>query len=126
MNLFLPQKVLEEWAVGDKADLAEGKLLVRESNSSHAVLPAVHFTKLVGGKDDSALVGKVKTMVQLDALGAEHMMDAVQLGETTYEVIPGYITEVAAPAQATAAPEVKKKPSSPEADLLAAFILDKL
>ena len=85
---------------------------------------AVHFVKLVSGNDSGQLVGRVKTMSQLDALGAEHMMDSVILGETAYEVTPGYIAEVAAPAAAKGSD--KKKPNSPEADLLAAFILDKL
>jgi hypothetical protein len=51
-------------------------------------------------------------------------MDSVLLGETAYEVSPGYIAEVK-PA-APAGRQDKKKASSPEADLLAAFILDKL
>ena len=124
MKLFLPQKTLEEWSVSEKADLQEGKLVVAESKASHAVTPAVHFVKLVSGNDQSQLVGRVKTMSQLDTLGAEHMMDSVILGETAYEVTPGYIADVPAPAPAKG--DAKKKATSPEADLLAAFILDKL
>lgn len=123
VKLFLPQKTLEEWSGAEKADLHDGKLMVAETKATHAVTPAVHFIKLVSGADANALVGKVKTMKQLDQLGAEHMMDSVILGETAYEVAPGYLAEVPAP---VAAKGDKKKGSSPEADLLAAFILDKL
>lgn len=127
MKLFLPQRTLEHWSTENKADLQEGKLVVAETKQSHATTPAVHFTKLVSGNDDNGLVGKVKTMAQLDALNAEHMMDSVLLGETAYEVVPGYVTDVPMPAPAAGAPKGdKKKQTSPEADLLAAFILDKL
>ena len=125
MKLFLPQKTLEEWSLAEKADLLDGKLVVTENKASHAVTPAVHFEKLVSGNDTGQLVGRVKTMAQLDALGAEHMMDSVILGETAYQVTPGYIADVPAPAPVAKGGD-KKKATSPEADLLAAFILDKL
>lgn len=124
MKLFLPQKTLEDWAIADQADLVEGKVVITATKSSHSVQPAVHFIKLVSGADTNNLVGRVKTVEQLDALGAEHMMDSVILGETAYEVSPGYIAEVKPPAPPPK--QDKKKASSPEADLLAAFILDKL
>ena len=81
MKLFLPQKTLEEWSTAEKADLQDGKLVVSEGKSAHTVTPAVHFVKLVSGVDQSQLVGRVKTMSQLDSLGAEHMMDSVILGD---------------------------------------------
>lgn len=123
MKLFLPQKTLEDWALQDKADLSEGKLVVKEPKSSHPAVPAVHFSKIVSGDDTASLVGRVKTLEQLSAMGAEHMQDSVIMGDIAYEVVEGYITEVQAPA---AAKGDGKKKASPEADLLAAFILDKL
>jgi hypothetical protein len=125
VKLFLPQTTLEEWATTDKADLADGKLVVREGPSSHPVTPAVHFHKLVSGDDTQGLVGRVKTIIQLGELGAEHMADSCIVGDTAYEVAEGYVTEVAL-AVAPPKGEAKKKSGSPEADLLAAFILDKL
>ncbi len=124
VKLFLPEKTLEEWALSEKADLVEGKLVVKETNSSHPVIPGVAFSKTVSGDDTQGLVGRVKTSTQLAALGAEHLQDSVILGDTAYEVVPGYVAEVAVPV--TAKQDAKKKATSPEADLLAAFILDKL
>jgi len=125
-KLFLPQKTLEEWAVNDKADLKEGRLVVaEEKEASYPVTPAVHFLRLLSGTDEKKLLAKVKTQPQLEGLGAEHLADSVLLGDTAYEVSPGYLAEVPTPK-----PEVKpldpRKQASPEADLLAAFILDKL
>jgi hypothetical protein len=124
VKLFLPQKTLEDWSVGEKADLEDGRLVVRETKSTHAVVPAVHFVKVISGADGHQLTGRVKTMKQLDELGAEHMMDSVLLGETAFEVVPGYVADV--PNAPAGKGDPKKKPISPEADLLAAFILDKL
>jgi hypothetical protein len=126
VKLFLPQKTLEDWSGSEKADLEDGKLVVKDKDkSTHAVTPAVHFVKVISGTDAHQLTGRVKTMKQLDELGAEHMMDSVLLGETAFEVVPGYVAEVPL-APPAGKPDPKKKPISPEADLLAAFILDKL
>jgi hypothetical protein len=125
MKLFLPQKTLEDWASGEKADLAQGSLVVKESRTSHPVTPAVHFVKLVSGEDVHGLIGRVKTGEQLRALAAESMGDSCLVGDAAYEVVEGYVTEVQAAAGA-ARPDQRKKTASPEADLLAAFILDKL
>ena len=124
VKLFLPQKTLEDWSGSEKADLEDGKLVVKDTKSAHSVVAAVHFVKVISGTDAHQLTGRVKTMKQLDELGAEHMMDSVLLGETAFEVVPGYVADV--PAPTAASKNDRKKPISPEADLLAAFILDKL
>jgi hypothetical protein len=125
MKLFLPQKTLEDWASSDKADLQDGKLVVKEPKSTHAVAPAVHFLKLVSGEDREGLLGRVKTIQQLQGLGAEHLADSCIVGEAAYEVVEGYVAEVQTGA-GSSKPDPKKKASSPEAELLAAFILDKM
>lgn len=124
MKLFLPHKTLEDWMVSEKADLQDGKLLVTEGKTTYPVAAAVHFSKIVSGEDAQGLLGRVKTSAQLAALNAEHFQDSCIVGEAAYEVVEGYVTEVtvAPPAKG----EGKKKTGSPEADLLAAFILDKL
>lgn len=122
MKLFLPQTTLEEWALSDKADLKDGKLVVTGAKAAFPVKPAVHFLKLVSGSDEKKLVARVKTDEQLEALGADHLADSVVLGDDAYEVVPGYLTEV----QTLAARPDPRKPNNPEADLLAAFILNKM
>jgi hypothetical protein len=118
-KLFLPQTQLEEWALADKADLRDGHLVVaEEGGASFPSVPAVHFVQLVSGDDTHKLVSKVKTEAQLASLGAEQMADSVLLGETAYEIVPGYLTEVA--------PRPSDKKVGNEADLLAAFILNKM
>lgn len=122
MRLFLPQATLEGWALDDKADLKEGKLVLAGESATYPVKPAVHFTRLVSGQDDRQLVSRVKTDEQLQALGADHFADSVVLGEAAYEVIPGYLTEVSV----QPGKQDPRRPANPEADLLAAFLLNKM
>ncbi|WP_371876493.1 hypothetical protein [Pyxidicoccus fallax] len=122
-KLFLPQTQLEEWALADKADLREGKLVVMaEGGTTFPLTPAVHFVQLVSGEDAQGLVARVKTEEQLARMGAEQMADSVLVGENAYEVVPGYVTEVASSPR----PEGGEKKPDSEADLLAAFILNKM
>jgi len=122
-RLFVPQAKLEEWALEDKADIRDGKLTLGAEQASFAVLPAVHFTKLVSGTDEKKLLRKVKVEEELHRLGAEHLADSVLLGDTAYEVTGGYLAEVPAPPRTA---QKQKKGVTPEAEALAAFLLDKL
>src|SRR5512132_532006 len=101
MRLFLPQAQLEEWALEDKADVKDGVLVVTGEEGVYPVTPAVHLVQLVTGEDANGLVTKVKTEDQLKALGAEQMADSVLLGDTAYEVVPGYVAEVSLPSDAS-------------------------
>jgi hypothetical protein len=122
MRLFLPQTQLEEWALEDKADIKDGVLLVAGEEGVYPVTPAVHVLQLVTGEDTNGLVTKVKTEDQLKSLGAEQMADSVLLGDTAYEVVPGYVADVSlAPSDESE----EGKPDS-ETDLLAAFLLNKM
>jgi hypothetical protein len=123
MRLFLPQTQLEQWALEDKADVKDGVLVVTGEEGVYPVTPAVHIVQLVTGEDSNGLVTKVKTEEQLKSLGAEQMADSVLLGDTAYEVVPGYVAEVSlSPSDAASA---DSEPGS-EADLLAAFLLNKM
>src|SRR5687768_11790002 len=110
MKLFLPQTQLEEWALEDKADVKDGQLVVSGEQGVYPVTPAVHVLQVVSGEDTHGLVTKVKTESQLSALGAEQMADSVLLGETAYEVVPGYLAEV--PVPPSDAPSVDGKSGS--------------
>ena len=123
MRLFLPQAQLEEWALEDKADVKDGVLVVTGEEGVYPVTPAVHIVQLVTGEDTHGLVTKVKTEAQLESLGAEQMADSVLLGDTAYEVVPGYVAEV--PLPTSEASPVDGQPGS-ETDLLAAFLLNKM
>jgi hypothetical protein len=122
-TLFLPQAQLEEWALSEKADMKDGKLVIANEPVSYPLTQAVHFARLVSGQDDKNLVNKVKTEAQLAELGAEQMADSVLLGDTAYEVVPGYVLqhrEAAGPGPGPA------RPGTTDTNLLADFLLNKL
>jgi hypothetical protein len=123
IRLFLPQAQLEEWALDDKADIKDGVLVVAGEEGVYPVTPAVHLVQVVSGEDSQGLISKVKTEEQLKSLGAEQMADSVLLGETAYEVVPGYVAEVPLSPSDAGSGEGK---SGSEADLLAAFLLNKM
>jgi hypothetical protein len=116
-KLFLPQSLLEEWALSEQADLRDDALFVPAEDKTYPLTAAVHFKALASGEDDGKLLSKVKTHAQLEELSAEHMMGSVLLGETAYEVDDGYVVTVPDPA-------VSQLPPA-DADLLAAFLLQK-
>jgi hypothetical protein len=117
-RLFLPQTTLEEWMSQDKVDVREDKIFVTAEKASYPLIPAVHFTQVVSGTDTHKLVTRVKTQEQLASLSAEQLNDSVIVGEAAYEVVPGYVTDVAIPGAG--------KKGGSEADLLAEFFLNKL
>jgi hypothetical protein len=118
MKLFLSQQMLEEWAASDKADVHDHALLLAGQPVRYPVVAAVHVTQLVSGPDDMKLMKKVKTDAQLQSIGAERLSDSVLAGETAYEVVSGYVVEVP-----DASPDGGQ---TPETELLAEFLLDKL
>jgi hypothetical protein len=115
-KLFLPQNLLEEWALSERADLRDGALFVPAENATFPLEGAVHFTSLASGDDDQKLLLKVKTHAQLAELSGEHMMGSVLLGETAYEVEDGFVVQV---------PDAAASSHSQDTDLLAAFLLQK-
>jgi len=126
VNLFLPEKQLEIWAAEEKVDLSEGQLIVHGEVGGFPLVPAVYFARLESGEDEKNLVGCVKTMAQLDELEAEQLMDSALIGETAYRIQPGYVVTVNVLPQVQVEQTRQNPGASSEADLLAAFILDKL
>lgn len=119
--LFLSQSTLVAWTEHGRVGLEGSEMEVREgveAGTRHALRPAVRFLAVAGGGADAAgLVGRVKTHEQLEGLGAEVVADSVILGDSAYEVEPGFVAEALAQA-----PEARRK----EAEALARFLLDNL
>jgi hypothetical protein len=136
---FLPQSTLDAWSDEGKVDLRFGGRLVEISTSAeYPTREALRFLKVESGLDAQKLVRKVKTIEQVKAMGGEHCTTSVLLGDTVYEVAPGWVIEEpadgAAPAARAASPaasaqkgaDSKKYEKSPETDILAKLLLDKL
>ena len=88
---FIPQADLSAWVSDERVDLRGDTLILRGVDAALSLLPASHFRTLTAGVDTHGLLGKVKDERALAALGAEAFETSVILGETAYEVDPGFV-----------------------------------
>lgn len=121
--VFIAQSTLTEWTDAGKVRLEGTTLHLIKEQRSVLLKPAVRFVKLVGSDaDPHGLLGKVKTEEQLKALGAEHYLKSVLLGDVAYEVVEGFLGDLMAqrpqpapPAAARAQPAAPSSAPSPNA-----------
>jgi hypothetical protein len=90
-RLFISQSQLDRWAQDGKVNLADDVMNIPGLGRSFRIRGAVHFERVVEGKDTHALVGKVKTEDQLSKLGAESYGASVIIGEVGYEATEGFV-----------------------------------
>lgn len=140
-QLFLSQVFVERVAGDGAAELADGALVVRGGSLDGArveLVPAVRVLSLAGeGDDATALAGKVKRLDDLRALGAEVVGDSMIVGETAYDLEPGYLADPGPAwsgrllARPEARPEERPAKEAPpqgqsDAESLARFLLNRL
>lgn len=131
---FLPQATLDGWVDQGKVDVIADHLIDQASRDEFPMREALHFVKLESGTDAEKLLRKVKSIEAVRAMGAEHYMTSVILGDDVYQVEVGWLAEEStAPARAPspAARSAPKKESNAkehdeDADMLAKLLLDKL
>ena len=107
-RMFIAHEALERWVAGGRATLDAEELFDRETGRRFRVAEALRFVEEVTGlPDQAALVGRVKRLSEVTALGGEHMADSVILHDNAYRVQPGFLgTLIDSPAPAaTAAPD---------------------
>lgn len=91
-RLFIAHEALEVWVAEGRAEIHEEDLTDRESGRRFKLREGVRFLEEVSGGDDiGRLVGKVKDLEQVAAMGGEHMADSVILGENAYRVQTGFV-----------------------------------
>lgn len=112
--LFVSQAMLETWAEQGKIEFSGNVMTLLSGDGTgrtYALEPAVRFLKVVGAEEDPhALVHKVKSILQLRAMGAEPFGDSCILGDAAYEVQPGFLAEGAALQAAAKAPRLTPPP----------------
>lgn len=91
-RIFLSQESLEAWLTDGRATIDDDILTDLQTARRFTLREGVRFLAEVSGTtDEHKLVGRVKDLEQLTALGGEHMADSVLLGETAYQVQPGFV-----------------------------------
>src|SRR5476651_2474786 len=112
--LFVPQSVLDRWSEQGKVAVEGNVLTILGENKDFSLTSAVRFIKMEAGDDIAGLLQKVKTTDALKAMGAEHYMESVILGEVAYAVQQGFLADANALRRAAAAsnpPPAKAAPA---------------
>ena len=136
-RFFWSQELLDQWIVEEKIVLEGERLTLSEENRTFKVKQAVYFTDDVGdGNDVHDLVGCVKEIHTLEEMGAEHYMDSVLVGDSAYQVVPGFTGEPVVekmPDIKSSAPDIEGAIAShageeevDDRELLARFLIENL
>jgi hypothetical protein len=93
-RLFLSQSVLDRW-LGDGSVEVDGEVMTTlPDRRGFSLKTAVLFrSELTGAGDAPDLIGRVKDLEQLAALGGDYSAGSVILGDLAYEVAEGFVGE---------------------------------
>jgi hypothetical protein len=121
-RVFFPQEALDEWLEQGRVQLVGDELTTTPEGRRLRVESALRFVAEVGaGADPHGLIGKVKTLDQVEALTGEHCADSVIIGDCAYQVVEGWLGELLPTIRRTA----RRKPdadASPQSDELAVML----
>jgi len=119
-HLFIAQHTLAAWMDQDKINFDDTIMTIKADGRTFKLIEAVRFVKIEGDDEDKpGLLGRVKTNLQLEEMGAERYRDSVLFEDIAYKVQEGFIGEVfmketgAANAGAVKAAETVKPPPPP-------------
>jgi hypothetical protein len=91
-RLFISQERLDAWSAEQRVQLDGDILTLAEDGRAFRIRPAVRFLKVATDEPDAAdLLDTVQDDEDLARLGADQYMDSVILGDTAYDVQPGFL-----------------------------------
>lgn len=128
-RVFIPQEALDLWLSEDRVAIDGETLTLRPEGQRFALKTAVRFmAEVAGGGDRKELVGRVKDLDQIAALGGEYVSGSVVLDPDAYEVVEGFVgtplhEEATASSLAGAALAAVGEAPAGDLDLLARFFL---
>src|SRR5687768_6231118 len=97
-RLFVSQATLDSWLGESRVSVDGDVMTLLPEKHKFTLATAVLFkSELTGAGDSHALVGKVKDIEQITALGGDYSSGSVILGDLAYEVIEGLAGEPVEP-----------------------------
>jgi hypothetical protein len=131
-RIFFPQAALDHWLVEGYVELAGNQLTIVGEGRRYRIAEAVRVIREVSGViDANDIIGKVKSRVFFEELGAEILEESMIIGENAYEVKTGWLGAPTSPfpehvrVRQQSAPAFSEEPRTDE-DLLARFLLKNL
>jgi hypothetical protein len=137
-RIFFPQSAMDQWLVDGAVEVAGAEMSILAEARRYRIAEGVRVLREVTGTpDDNDLVGKVKSKLFLEELGAEILETSMVIGDNAYDVIPGWLgsptstwVDHAASAERQRArashPEFAPEEPKTDEDLLARFLLKTL
>jgi len=91
-RLFIPQEALDLWLSEGRAAIDGEHLTLTEGGQRFHLQTGVRFrSEVAGGGDAHDLVGRVKDLAQIQALGGDYSAGSVVLDPDAYEVVEGFV-----------------------------------
>jgi hypothetical protein len=93
-RLFLSQAVLDRWLGEDRVEVEGEVMTTLPDRRAFCLKTAVLFqNELTGAGDTPDLIGRVKDLDQISALGGDYAAGSVIVGDLAYEVAEGFVGE---------------------------------
>lgn len=93
-RLYISQNRVDSWSAENRIEISADTMTLVEHGRAFIIQPAVRFLAVSGAEEDPHdLVGKVKNLDELAAMGADHMASSVIYGDSAYDVENGFIGE---------------------------------
>ncbi|HEY1958631.1 MAG TPA: hypothetical protein VGH28_23600 [Polyangiaceae bacterium] len=91
-RIFFPQAALDQWVIDGQVELAGNQLTIIGEGRRYRIAEAVRVVAEVSGTaDQNDVIGKVKSRVFFEELGAEILEESMIIGENAYEVKTGWL-----------------------------------
>lgn len=93
-RLFLSQAVLDRWLSEGRVEVDGEVMTTLPDGRGFCLKTAVLFqNELTGAGDGPDLLGRIKDLDQISALGGDYSAGSVILGDLAYEVAEGFVGE---------------------------------
>lgn len=90
--MFFSQSALDRWLVDGAIEITGNELTILAEGRRYRVAEAVHVLREVTGQlDQNDIVGKVKSKLFLEELGAEILEQSMIIGDNAYDVTQGWL-----------------------------------
>ena len=90
--MFFPQDTLDRWLSQGKADLTHRELVFKGWGRRYRIVEAVRVLGEVSGHADPFdITGRVKSVSFMTELGAELLDTSMILGDSAFDVVPGFL-----------------------------------
>lgn len=129
-RVFIPQEALDNWLSETRVTIDDDLLTLMPEGQQFRLQTAVRFlSEVAGGGDAHSLVGKVKDLGQISALGGDYSSGSVVIDPDAYEVLEGFVgapvhdSVVSGDSLAGATRAAMGEAATGEIDLLARFFL---